>query len=40
VKICKNESVGELQKINAQMLKILDSLELKTAQGGEEDDEL
>ena len=31
VKICKNESVGELQKINAQMLKILDSLELKTA---------
>ena len=38
VKICKNESVGELQKINAQMLKILDSLELKTAQGGDDDD--
>lgn len=36
----KNESVGELLKTNAQMLKILDSLELKTVQGGDEDDEL
>lgn len=37
----KNESVGELLKTNAQMLKILDSLELKAVQGGEaEDDEL
>ncbi len=36
----KNESVGELLKTNAQMLKILDSLELKAVQGGDEDDEL
>ena len=37
----KNESVGELLKTNAQMLKILDSLELKVVQGVEaEDDEL
>ena len=34
----KNESIGELLKTNAQMLKILDSLELKTAQGGDDDD--
>lgn len=41
VKRVKNESVGELLKTNAQMLKILDSLELKAVQGGDiEDDEL
>ena len=39
-KIAKNESVGELLKTNAQMLKILDSLDLKSAQGSDEDDEL
>lgn len=39
-KTVKNESVGELLKTNAQMLKILESLELKTVAGGEEDDEL
>lgn len=39
-KVVKNESVGELLKTNAQMLKILDSLDLKTVTGGDEDDEL
>lgn len=38
-KIAKNESVGELQKINAQMLKILESFELKSSQGGDDDDD-
>lgn len=38
IKISKNESVGELHKTNAQMLKILDSLELKTTQGGDDND--
>ena len=41
LKRVKNESVGELLKTNAQMLKILDSLELKAVTGGDtEDDEL
>lgn len=41
IKRVKNESVGELLKTNAQMLKILDSLELKAVMGGDtEDDEL
>ena len=36
-KISKNESVGELQKINAQMLKILDCFELKTVSAAPDD---
>lgn len=36
----KNESVGELLKTNAQMLKLLDGLNLRTIAASEEDDEL
>lgn len=37
--IAKNESVGELVKLNAQMLKLLDSIGLSPADGGAADDE-
>lgn len=41
VNMIKNESVGELVKVNAQMLKLLDSLGIKPSQsGGEVDDKL
>lgn len=38
----KNDSVGELVKLNAQMLKLLDSIGIKPAQadGGDEGDEM
>lgn len=41
VNMRKNDSVGELVKLNAQMLKLLDSLGIKPAQAeGELDDEM
>lgn len=40
VNMKKNESVGELLKVNAQMLKILDGLGISPAQGDSLDDEM
>lgn len=40
VNMKKNESVGELLKVSAQMLKILDGLGIQPAQGDAFDDEM